>query len=369
MKKPNVRTILVPIDFSKMSIQAIETAKKLAQRFQATIHLAHVRPFDYPVGLMAPAPPFMPYSVVTYDRDAEKRLTHKLRNLARKHDLPESGTCHLRSGAPVFDEICRLARDIRANLIVMSTHGRTGLKHVFLGSTAERIVQHSPCPVFVARQRGRRSKTGSALTINTILVPVDFSECSLKGLDYAIAFADRVGAKLILFHAIQLAPYTSGGFAYDLASLEEAAHKDAERHMQEFARMAKFGGVKFQTAITMGPPVPEIVAAAQDHDVDLIISSTHGRTGFKHILIGSTAEHVVRYSRCPVLVVPSHPNVRAAKLTRGAGDARQSRSRLANKRQQKPIESERLTKRYRKLVAHAFPERRKTNKFRESHSQ
>jgi universal stress protein A len=59
-----------------------------------------------------------------------------------------------------------------------------------------------------------------------------------------------------------------------------------------------------------------LVPIAQDHDVDLIITSTHGWTGFKHVLIGSTAEHVVRHAPCSVLVVPSHPDVRAARIVR-----------------------------------------------------
>jgi nucleotide-binding universal stress UspA family protein len=361
MKTQNVRNILVPIDFSKMSIQAIETAKRLAQRFGATVHLAHVHQFDYPAEVMPPAPPFIPFSVVSYDEDAEKRLSWQLHDLARKHDLLNSGTCHIQTGAPAFDEICRLARDIRADLIVMPTHGYTGLKHVFLGSTAERIVQHSPCPVFVSRQRERR--------FDKILVPVDFSGCSLDGLKYAISFAERFAAKIIMLHAVELGyVYAADGYAmYDLSELTEAARKHAERQMREFVRLTSFGPVKFDTVIRTGSPVEEICAFAKDEDVDLIITATHGRTGLKHVLIGSTAERVVRHAPCAVLVVPSHPKMRAAELTPGAGRARQSRGRAAKERQQKPIESEQLTKRYRKLVARAFPERRNTNKFRESH--
>ena len=134
-----------------MSIQAIETAKKLAQRFQATIHLAHVRQFDYPAGFMAPAPPFMPFSVVTYDQNAEKKLSRQLRDLARKHDLSASGTCHIQTGAPAFDEICGLARDVRADLIVMPTHGHKGIERMILGSVAERVAREAGRPVLTLR--------------------------------------------------------------------------------------------------------------------------------------------------------------------------------------------------------------------------
>jgi nucleotide-binding universal stress UspA family protein len=324
MKKPRIRNILVPIDFSEMSIQAIAPAKRLGQRFDANIHLVHIYEFYHPSRYMAPTPPLKPFALVGFEQYSTGQLDQRLRALAKKHGLPSDGTCHVESGGSAFHGICALARDLPADLIVTSTHGHTSLKHVFLGSTAERVVQHSPCPVFVARQRGPRSKNGLASTINNILVPVDFSACSVEGLHYAIAFAARVGAKIILFHAVHLAPYTSGGFAYDLSALEEAARKDAEHQMREFIRMAKLGRVKFETAITIGPPVPEICAFAQNNDVDLIITCTHGRTGLEHILIGSTAERVVRHAYCSVLVVPSHPDMRAAKLTRESKSARKS---------------------------------------------
>jgi nucleotide-binding universal stress UspA family protein len=364
MKTPNIRNILVPIDFSQMSIQAIETAKGFAQRFGATIHLAHVHQFYYSAGFTAPMPPVIPYSTYTYDQEAEKRAARDLNLLAKKHELSPS-TAHLLTGAPAFDEICRLARELPADLIITPTHGRTGLKHVFLGSTAERIVQHSPCPVLVARQTKKQPKNRAFTSISTILVPVDFSDCSLRGLNYAIAFAGKFAAKIILLHAVELGyAYTSDGYAmYDLSELKKAAQKDAERQMAEFVKAAKFGRVPFGTAIRTGSPVEEISAFAEGRDVDLIIASTHGWTGFKHILIGSIAEQVVRHAPCPVLVVPSHPEIRSEQLIRRPRTVRRT-TRI--KRPRAFQGSEMLTRKYRKLGVNPFPERRKTNKFRES---
>jgi nucleotide-binding universal stress UspA family protein len=314
MKTMMIRNILVPIDFSEMSIEAIKIARRLARRFTASIHLAHVRQFDY-AGFSAPAPPVVPFSLMTYDQEGEKRLLEEFNALARKHGV-SLATCHILSGGPAFDEICRVAQNIPADLIVMPTHGRTGLKHVFLGSTAERIVQHSPCPVFVVREKRRRSKAGPLHSINTILVPVDFSDCSRKGLQYAIRFANEFGARIILLHATYLGYiYSSEGTAiYDIPALQKAARKTAERKMRELVRSVNFGDAKFETVFTEGSPVLDICAYAKDHDVDLIVTSTHGLTGFQHVLIGSIAEQVVRHALCPVLVVPSHPQTRMARL-------------------------------------------------------
>src|ERR1700758_3671164 len=92
--------------------------------------------------------------------------------------------------------------------------------------------------------------------------------------------------------------------------------------MRKLVREVNFGRVKFETVFTEGSPVLDICAFAEDHGVDLIIISTHGLTGFKHVLIGSIAEQVVRHAPCSVLVVPSHPQVRMMNLAkaRARGD-------------------------------------------------
>ena len=177
-----------------------------------------------------------------------------------------------------------------ADLVVMPTHGRTGLKHVFLGSTAERIVQHSSCPVLVTREKSAKLRNGSQGRMKTILVPVDFSTCSREGLRYAIAFANEFGAKLILLHTTYLGYiYSCEGTAiYDIPALQKAARKAAERKMRDLVRSLDFGVVKCETAFTDGSPVIDICAFAKNHDVDLIITSTHGFTGFTHVLIGTS---------------------------------------------------------------------------------
>ena len=308
MKTLNIQNIIVPIDFSKMSVQAIHVARRLARRFATSIHLAHVRQFNYAADF------------TSYDHDEARTLLKELKEVASECGV-SSATCDVLSGAPPFDEICRLAQIVPADLVVMPTHGRTGLKHVFLGSTAERIVQHSSCPVLVTRAKTAKSRNGSQAGMKKILVPVDFSSCSREGLRYAIAFANEFEAEIILLHATYLGYiYSCEGTAiYDIPGLQKAARKTAERKMRELVRSLDFGAVKFETAFTDGSPVVDICAFAKDHDVDLIITSTHGFTGFTHVLIGSVAEQVVRHAPCSVLVVPSHPRVRAANLAKSGG--------------------------------------------------
>ena len=158
---------------------------------------------NYAADFVAPAPPIVPFAFMTYEQVGEQTALKELKKVASECGV-SSATCDVLSGAPPFDEICRLAQTVPADLVVMPTHGRTGLKHVFLGSTAERIVQHSSCPVLVTRGKRSSGGNGSRFRIKTILVPVDFSNCSREGLRYAIAFANEFGAKIILLHATYL---------------------------------------------------------------------------------------------------------------------------------------------------------------------
>lgn len=344
MKTLNVQNIIVPIDFSKMSVQAIHVARQLARRFGASIHLAHVRQFNYTADFMAPVPPMVPFAFTPYEQDAARSVLKELEEVASECGV-SSASCGVLSGAPPFDEICRLGQTISADLIIMPTHGRTGLKHVFLGSTAERIVQHSSCPVLVTRGNALQANNGSRFMIKTILVPLDFSSCSREGLEYAIAFANEFGAKIILLHATYLGYIYSaeGTGLYDIPGLKKATRKTAERKMREFVRSVNFGAVKYQTAFTDGSPVIDICAFAKDHNVDLIIASTHGLTGFSHVLIGSVAERVVRHAPCSVLVVPSHPKTRAANLmSRGERGDKTKRATANNKAQRTSVGRDKL---------------------------
>lgn len=369
MKNLHMQNILVPIDFSEMSIRSIPTAKHLARRFGSVVHLVSLHEFYYPAGFFAPAAPVQ-LAPVTYLEATRGVAGQRLRALAREHGL--TGTCQAEIGGPVFDEICRIARQIPADLMVTATHGHTGLKHVLLGSTAERLVQHSPCPVWVDREKqsktARPAEAGSS-GIDTILVPVDFSDCSLAGLEYAIQFADRVAAKIVLLHVVDFGPVlTADGYAmYDLTKYRDMARADAKRQMTQFVRAAKFGGVKFKAEIVVASSVTGICEIAEREKADLIITATHGRTGFKHVLIGSTAEVVVRHAPCPVLVVPSHPEVRMAHLMDQPATAEAAEKRPGPRSGRAPFGSEAGKRSFRKVAGQLFPERRQTNKFRESH--
>lgn len=154
--------------------------------------------------------------------------------------------------------------------------------------------------------------------LKKILVPVDCSKCSLAGLRYAIEFAKKVAARLIVVHVVDLGPQlmTEGCGVYHLSPYKEAAGRVSKPQMRAFLRRVNFGSVPFKTLAIAGFCPEGICRVAEKEKAELIIMSTHGRTGLKHVLIGSVAERVLRHAPCAVLVVPSHPAMRATNVTK-----------------------------------------------------
>jgi universal stress protein A len=142
----------------------------------------------------------------------------------------------------------------------------------------------------------------SFLHLKKILVPLDFSEISEKALRYAIKFAAQFGSSVTLLHVIQPMVYPAD-FGYPptlVDSLDDTMQQAAKERLQAMAGRAP---VEMHTMIRLGQPYHEITIAARELEVDLIIITTHGHTGLKHALLGSTAERVVRHAPCPVLTL------------------------------------------------------------------
>jgi nucleotide-binding universal stress UspA family protein len=141
----------------------------------------------------------------------------------------------------------------------------------------------------------------SPVVFNTILVPIDFSGCSEKALHFAVRFARQFGAKLVLLH---VAPsYADPYFATEFGPLQSDVVRASENRLETLTREVVPAEVSAQPLVRLGRPATAIVNAARELGVDLIIISTHGYTGLKHVVFGSTAENVVRHAPCPVMTI------------------------------------------------------------------
>ena len=316
-KALTMRRILVPIDFSPESLKTLRYAKRLGERFKAKLHLVHV--VTPPLALFPQPREALPSN---FTQEMAANAVKRLQKIAAEFSLtspPKRYT--VRIGATV-DEISEVARITRAELIAIATRGYTGLKRAFLGSTTESVVRNAPCPVLVVRDKNdstsRRARR-VPLQFRKILVPLDFSDASRLGLEYALGFAQEFRATVILFHSIFVSAYLMGNrhTAHQVPTLIANQQEYARAEMEKLRETISRKGGAVETNVAVGSPVEQIGNYVRKASVDLIITSTHGRSGWRRVFIGSTAERIVRYATCPVLVVPNRAAGKKASKGRG----------------------------------------------------
>jgi nucleotide-binding universal stress UspA family protein len=292
-----VSRILVGTDFSPTAAAAVEWAVELARPQGARVELVHAVTVP-PVlleyvgsGAIAPGPVF--------DEEVRGAARERLeREAAAWRGMGIEVNTWMGVGTPSM-VICDRAAEAAALAVVLGTRGLTGLRHLLLGSTTERVVQGAPCPVLTIHPEDM----GRHRAIRTILVPTDFSEDA----ELAIHAARRLlapEARLLLFHAFNLPiEYTAYGPIPTSVNYLQDTGLDAERRLQERTDRLAAEGLTVDWTVREGDPSVVIVEEAERRGVDLIAMGTHGRSGLRHLLLGSTAERVVQHARCPVMTV------------------------------------------------------------------
>ncbi len=139
--------------------------------------------------------------------------------------------------------------------------------------------------------------------IKKILIPTDFSDAAVHGLQYGAAMANQFGAAVVLLHVLEPVTYPAGVESIPLLVPEGEIHETLTRKLEDLGQRHLDPAQKQRVMVRDGQPYREICAAAEQEKADLVVISTHGYTGLKHVFLGSTAERVVRHATCPVLVV------------------------------------------------------------------
>jgi nucleotide-binding universal stress UspA family protein len=226
-----------------------------------------------------------------------------------------SAQTKIATGIP-SEEVLRVAKVEGTDLIVVGTVGKTGLEHVLLGSTAERIIRTAPCPVLAVRtERSRTDQDGGKrppVELGRLLVPVDFSDCSLDAVEYAVIVAQRAKAALTLLHVLEPVSYGLD-FTFPHPDKREQQRESIKSRLDGLVSSLASAQVTADYLLCGGLPNDSILEAARTGSADMIVMGTHGRRGLSHALHGSVAESVLRHSPCPVLTVRSptfHPDHR-----------------------------------------------------------
>ena len=192
------------------------------------------------------------------------------------------------SSGPIAATIQQTAVKNNVDLIIMSTHGRSGVQRLLLGSIAGQLVQQLTCPVLLLRPS---VETAVPTQFRKILVTLDGSEYAERVLPYMIPIAQKFGSELLLLTVPQAATVETLGLKM-------------QQYLDSIANFCKNQGILAKVHLTGHDPVSTIIQLSQQQGADLIMLATHGRGGWQRLLLGSVADDVVQQANCPVFLVP-----------------------------------------------------------------
>ena len=144
----------------------------------------------------------------------------------------------------------------------------------------------------------------AVVNIQRIMVPLNFSDHSQKALMYGVKMAQQFGSELELVHVVTPVVYAEGMvLPAAMENLDQETEKHARTELAKLTEREDVAALKWKTTVLTGTPYDEIVSHARKHETDLLLITTHGRTGLQHFLLGSTAEKILRHAPCPVMIV------------------------------------------------------------------
>lgn len=305
------RNILVPLDGSARAEPAVGLAQSLAQSGDGRITLVQVvNNFD----------PLMtnPYEIDIAGDSGEKivaswvaKASEYLTRVAEGVNSSGAsgvGTKVLRGNAA--EAICALASD-GYDLVVMSTHGRTGLARTLLGSVAMAVVRDSQLPVMLINDHQQADHTKGDYRFRTILVPLDGTELSEQALPPAVKFAKANHAKLVLLKVLAVQDETEVYIVHEVGGEEAEDYDymlgntdlDDYRYLEEVSARYIPAEIAYTSIACAGQPAQDIVTTLDSHHCDLVVMATHARAGLHRIIAGSVAEQVVSKANVPVMLL------------------------------------------------------------------
>ena len=306
-----INRILCPIDFSEFSRHAFARAVALAKAHGASItalHVVRIPPRFAPFPLEVTVP--VPSGLTTAQLEDLRRELLAFVQRDSSTALPIEAI--VVEAPTVQAEIVAQAAGLGADVIVMGTHGRTGFERLLLGSVTEKVLRTAPQPVMTVGSADSSTATGA---FGRILCGVDFSDCSLAALKYALTLADGADAHLSVVNVIEWTPIGYDpliGPPTDMVGYRMSAEADGRERLHQAVVHANAANVSVDEIVTSGKPHREILRIARKRGSDLIVLGIHGRNPIDRLFFGSTAEPIVRHAPCPVLTVRVPPPANSA---------------------------------------------------------
>ncbi len=282
--------ILFPTDGSDGATVAFDHVLDIATTHDATVHILNVVDTTQESVLQLRSD-----SVDSLEEDG-KKIVSEAADRANQRGVD---TVTEVAQGEAYRTIIDYAEAQGVNLVIMPTHGRRGLERFLLGSTTERVVRRADVPVLTLSPNDDAKITHP---YQNVLVPTDGSDCANQALAIGVDVADAEGAALHLLSAIAI-PVLGVDVWTDrqMDLLEESATE----LLDEAAKFADDAGIESTSkTVEYGPSIHKVILTyIEEHDIDLVVVGTHGRTGFDRYVLGSVTDYLVRTSPIPVLTV------------------------------------------------------------------
>jgi nucleotide-binding universal stress UspA family protein len=280
-RKLEIKRIIAPTDFSHCATAALEYLEMLARQFKSEITLLHAVVLRAPVELMQ-YPGLALADAVAAQENAARTALDQYQSI-HAAGFPSLST-FLATGDPA-SIILTESRSRKADLIVIGTHGRSGVRRALLGSVAEQVIRESDRPVLTVRCTAEHQEP----KVRRVLCPVNYTAVAGKAFLRAVQFASAFDARLIVLHLLE--------------------KHDADDDKADLERLRVWVGdlapaVSAEVLVRRGQAARQVNRYAREHDVDLIVLGARPKRRGKRSVFGSTTNEVTRHAPCPVLTVP-----------------------------------------------------------------
>jgi nucleotide-binding universal stress UspA family protein len=293
-----ITRVLCAVDFSDFSLDALRHGMVLAKWYSAQLTVLHMYPVSRPLPVEAPwnVPLFVKVEKEAIEEAVRRFCAPVLAGFADPVEVVAA------PGDPGTD-IVREAERLPADLLILGTHGRSGFERLVLGSVTEKVLRKVRVPVLTIPPPVR--EPGSPL-YKTILCPVEFSDASVRALEYALSLAREADARLIVLHVIEDVLGSTAAAELGHLSVPEYSRQleqDAIARLQAAIPEEARVWCRPDERVVQGRAHREILKVVADERVDIVVMGVQGRGALDRLVFGSTTHRVIREAGCPVLTL------------------------------------------------------------------
>ena len=303
-----IKNLLIPLDGSKLAESVLPYAAQVAKKLNVSVTLLHIIETDAPEKVHG-------QQHLTKPAQAEKYL-NSISSLEIFKYVGVEFHVHEMSVKDVAKSISEHSQELQQDLVVLCTHGSSGIHHILFGSIAQQVISLGTTPVLLVNSLQVYPAEGCKL--EKFLIPLDGNPDHEHVLDYAVKFAKLCGAAVHLFVAIPRFGNMSGEFTQANRLLPGTTSRmmdmivaDAEEYLTKLKVKMELSGLKVSSGYSRNDPADAITVEAKKNNADLIILATHGKKGAEAFWEGSITPKISKSSKIPLLLVPVRGNQEA----------------------------------------------------------